>query len=152
MLEPELSTFDGDELTLLFVFAGSLLTVELVFILLSDEFILLPSLELLPELPAGSFVAVEPFAVLLSLVTPAFTTALGLSLTTLPELLFVVASPSPATLLAVEALSTVLLALVLLFTGALLPKDELSPPLLPPDTIRALPAPLPYPPIEPRCP
>lgn len=104
----------------------------------------------LPELSAGSLVAVEPLTVFVSLVVLVFITELGLSFTTLPELLFVVAPA--AVLLAAEALLTVLLAFDVELTGVLTPDEEFPPLLFPLVTSRALPAPLPYPPIEPRCP
>lgn len=117
-LEPELS--------LLAPFVGSFVSVEPLLALFSvDVFTLPPLLTLLFELLDGSLVAVDPLAALTSLVTLLFITELELSFTTLPELLFVVGVFSEV-LLAVEALFTVLLALVVL-TGALLVEDELFP-------------------------
>ena len=123
---------------------GSFVSVDPLLILLSVDVLILP------ELLIGSLVAVEPLTVFVSLVTLLFITGFGLSFTTLPELLFVVTSAE--VLLAVEALFTVLLVVDVAFTGDLTPDEELSPLLFPFETNRALPVPLPYPFIEPRCP
>ena len=145
-LEFELSMLDDEELTLLELFAGSLFTFELVFMLSEEGLTLFP---LFPELLVGSFVAVEPLEELLtSRSTLLFTLALLLSFTTLPLLLD--EDPSLAVLSTPAEPFTILPALDVV-VGALLVLEPLSLPL-PLVTILALPAPLPYPPIEPRCP
>lgn len=111
--------------------------------LLLGEFTRLPELLLLE----GSLVSVEPFIVFASLDSLMLATALGLSFTTLPADVF------SEGLLDVDALLLiVLLAFDAVLTGALLFDGVLLPVLFPFDIIRALLAPLPYPPIEPRCP
>ena len=115
---PELFTFEL-ELSLFVTARGSFVSVEPLLTLVSADVLTLP------ELLAGSLVAEEPLTTLVSLVALVLITEFVLSFTTLPELLFVVGVFSEV-LLAVEALFTVLLALVVL-TGALLVEDELFP-------------------------
>jgi hypothetical protein len=139
--EPEFSLLAAE----LLEFAGSFLSVEPLFILLSDDEFTLP----LSLLFVGSLVAVEALTVF-SLTAVLLTLTLVLSFTTLPELSLPDEVPSVLILVAVAELSIVLPALT--GTVGFLLVLELLSLLLPLVTIRALPAPLPYPPIEPRCP
>ena len=139
--EPEFSLLAAE----LLEFAGSFLSAEPLFTLLSDD-------ELTPPfslLFAGSFVAVDELIVF-SLTAVPLTLTLLLSLTTLPELPLPDEIPSELIIVADAELFTVLPALTGT-VGFLLVLEPLSP-LLALLTIRALPAPLPNPPIEPRCP